>query len=221
LTQDNKSIILSLVPLHQKRGRGEIKMNEKGLSVRESFSLALDIICKKFSATEVVLIETPKAVIASDVDCYKVNHGYSAYGRVMILTINDKEYIVALGTTCGDYPADPYNCDIAIIPVVLGKLSELKETIFTKLSNNYYFENSIVVARDDGRTVFNSSGPLQEETREVFASGIPKKFIAQELEHDKELIYRDGRPFVKYYVRYTEKFPDFLAGKICEFMMRG
>jgi hypothetical protein len=198
-------------------------MNEKGLSVRESFSIALEIIQIKLKSKEIILTKTPKAIIASDVDCYKTKNGCSAYGKVIVSNMDGKEYIVALGTVCGDYPADPYNCDIAVIPVVLNEISEqeIKETISNKLSNNYYFVNSIVVARDDGRTVVNADGPLQEKIREIFASGIPRKFIAQELEFDEDIVHLDGRPFVKSYMRYTEEFPDYLAGKICEVIIRG
>ena len=193
-------------------------MTEKGLSARESFVTAFEAVRQKLNGKEVILPKTPEAEIANDSDYHRTKVGYSAYKKVALVTVDGKEWVVALGFACGDYPADRYNCDIAAIPVSsTGKPNEqLAEEIHDILEGNYYFKNSIVIAMADGRIALNSRGPFREIMLKTLGTGMPTEFTAQQLEHQEGVLHADCRPVVKYGKRYTKEFPIYLSDRICE-----
>ncbi|MFA5197788.1 MAG: hypothetical protein WC437_05220 [Patescibacteria group bacterium] len=189
----------------------------KELTAKESFDKAFKHMRKKLNGKEVVLSESPQAEIANDSDWHRERVGYFIYKKVMTAVIDGKECVIALGTASGDYPADPYGCDIVAFRISLDGKSEkeVKELICKKLIEGSYFKNSVVIAMDDGRTTINPKGPFTEFIRETAHEWTPAEYTAKPVEYHEGVLTLDCRRAVKSSKRYTEQFPAHLSDMVC------
>lgn len=198
-------------------------MTENGLTAKEAFLSIFEDMQQKLDGKEIILPKKkPMAVIAYDwsPDGTKRNIGYSVYEKAMIVIIKGREWVIAFGTACGDYPADPFNCDIAALYIPSDGMSEneLNNKIYRKLSCGRYFQNSVIVAMADGTLRLNSRGPLLDRLKSL-GTGVPEEFIAQRLELKKASARTDSRQVVKRPERYTKEFPAYFSDRICEALM--
>jgi len=165
----------------------------------------------KKNGREIELPSEAMAEIANDSDWHRIRIGYTAYKSAIVLKIGDQEWAVAFGTKCGNYPADPYNCDIAAvkIPENISSEEELAEEIRDALEENKYFRYSLIFAMADGQLYLNRSGVFSKEVFKLLDSRI-QKYIAQDLEVDSQYFTTDFRPVVKQAVRYKREFVNVL-----------
>jgi len=165
----------------------------------------------KKNGREIELPSEAMAEIANDSDWHRIRIGYTAYKSAIVLKIGDQEWAVAFGTKCGNYPADPYNCDIAAvkIPENISSEEELAEEIRDALEENKYFRYSLIFAMADGQLYLNRSGVFSKEVFKLLDSRI-QKYIAQDLEVDSQYFTTDLRPVVKQAVRYKREFVNVL-----------
>jgi len=191
---------------------------EEGLYVGEAFDEAFEHMKRKLNGKEIILSETPQAEIANDSDWHRSREGYFIYRKVMIAVVEGKECVVALGTASGDYPADPYCCDIVAFRISSeGKSEEeLKELICNELVRGSYFKNSVVIAMDNGRTTINPDGPFAEFIKKTAYEWTPAEYTAKPVEYQEGVLTGDCRKVVKSSKRYTEQFPAHLSDMVCD-----
>lgn len=185
---------------------------EKGLSARELFKGAYAAI--KNASREIKLPQTALAEIADDSDFHRTRVGYSGYDFAVILKLGDKEWAISLGTACGAYPADPYNCDIVAVQVCTkGKTEkQLAIEIMKELIRNSYFCKSLIIALADGRITLMGT-PLSQKIGEILGPKIDE-FIAKEMEINPKVIHTDLRPVVTSAVEYEKAFVPVLCDAI-------
>lgn len=170
---------------------------QKGLSARELLTEAFDDLRNKLGGKTVDLPSKALAKIADDSDWHRTKVGYSGYESAALVKCDEKWWAIAFGIRCGDYPADPYDCDIAAVPVsVEGKTGdEVAKEIHDALEKNSYFRSSLIYAMADGSLAVKEErfGP------KVYELLRPKiqEFTAQKLEVDPDVIMMDLRPVVK------------------------
>ncbi len=139
--------------------------------------------------------------IADDSDHHRSRTGYMSYDSARIITLNDQNWLLALGEKTGDYPGSQYKGDIFALPAKgLEDLSEedlpdiIKGGISGRLNNpllNLFgrmpFFNSLIIAMSKGYVNFPKDGlggKLAELTLDKFQS----EYIAKELVEDSNYI---------------------------------
>lgn len=186
-------------------------MGEKqGLSARELLEGAYNALKK--GGKEIKLPSKATAEIANDSDWHRTRIGYTGYESATLLKIGNKEWVVAFGTKCGSYPADPYNCDIVAVQLSGdGKPNEeVVSEIHDALEGNSYFRHSLIYAMADGQLALNKDGRFGQKVLALLRPKV-QEFIAQELETDSRYFTMDLRPVVKSTVQYKPEFVGFLC----------
>lgn len=183
---------------------------KKGLSARELLENTYNAL--KNSGKEIKLPSKAMAEIANDSDYHRTRIGYIGYESATILKVGEKEWAVAFGIKCGSYPADPYNCDIAVVQFFgNGKSDEEVVTeIYGALRGNSYFRNSLIYAMADGQLAVNKNGQFNQKILELLKPKV-QEFIAQDLEIDPNYFTMDLRQVVKSSVQYKSEFVVFLS----------
>jgi hypothetical protein len=190
--------------------RRQVKLAEKqGLSAKELLEGVYEVF--ENEGRKIKLPSKATAEIADDSDWHRDRRGYTGYESATLLKIGDKEWLIAFGTKCGGYPADPYNCDIATMQFFGdGKSDELVATeAYDALKENRYFRKSIIYAMASGQLMVKSGGCFSNEVIE-FLSPRVYGFIAQELETNLDCLTMDGRPVVTTSTQYKPEFVAFL-----------
>ena len=82
------------------------------VSARELLEDTYCLLKNKLGGREVEISAITE--IARDVDG---RTGSNIYEKAMFLKVSDKKWAVSFGTKGGGYLSDPYNCDIAAVPV--------------------------------------------------------------------------------------------------------
>lgn len=184
---------------------------KQGLSARQLLEGVYNLLKDKLDGREIKLLLKAMAEIANDSDWHRTRVGYTGYETAVLLKIDDKEWAVAFGTACGSYPADPYNCDIAAVPVSTNGKSneEIAKEIHKTLSRGGYFRDSLIYAMADGRLAINKDGRFGQKVLELLKPKI-QEFIAQDLETDSRYLHMDLRPVVKSVAQYKPGFVAFL-----------
>jgi len=180
-----------------------------GLSARELLEAVYNLLKK--DGREIKLSLKAVAKIADDSDGHRTRIGYTGYESAAILKVADREWILAFGTKCGQYPADPYNCDIVAMRANLdGKTDkEAEPEIHQALERNTCFHHSLAYAMADGTLALNQNGCFCDKVIELLRPKI-EEFIARDLEVDPNCFTMDLRPVVKSAVQYKPEFIDFL-----------
>ena len=182
---------------------------KQGLSAKELLEGVFDKF--KLGGKEIKLSSKAMAVIANDSDWHRTRIGYTGYESAVLLKVGDKEWAIAFGIACGSYPADPYNCDIAAVPVSTnGKSNEkIAKEIHEALKEGNYFRNSLIHAMANGQLGTNKDSRFGQKVLELLGPRV-QEFIAQDLETDSRFITMDLRPLVKSGVQYKPEFVVFL-----------
>lgn len=185
-------------------------MTEKlGISARELLKGVYDTFKK--SGREVKLPSKAMAEIASDSDLHRTRIGYTSYESATLLKIGDKVWAVSFGTACGDYPAEPYNCDIVAIQFSSDEKTD-EETaleIHRVLEGAHYFRNSLIYAMANGELALNKCGRFGQKVFDLLAPRA-QEFVAKGLEIDPEHFTMDLRPVVRSAIQYKPEFVVFL-----------
>ena len=184
-------------------------MGEKqGLSAKELLEGVYNALKK--DGREVKLPSKAMAEIANDSDWHRTRIGYTGYESATLLKIGDKEWVVAFGTKCGSYPADPYNCDIAAVQLSGDGKSdeEVASEIHDALRGNSYFCHSLIYAMADGQLALNKDERFGQKVLDLLRPKV-QEFIAQDLETDSRYFTMDLRPVVKSAVQYKPEFVGF------------
>ena len=178
----------------------------------------------KTNAKEIILKEIPRPTIARDSDYERDRTGYSAYKQVMLLTINEREWVVALGHAGGGYPADPYDCDITAIKMQEIRLADLLPTkaeklVFKKLEDSGYFINAVAIALEGGMIGIDEGIKEENRAKRKF-SPVDGKYIAKEVQWHENIVSLDLRPVPVSCQQYTEEAPEYLAETILSILTR-
>lgn len=179
------------------------------LSARELLEGVYNVL--KNGGREIKLPSKAMAKIADDSDWHRTRVGYTGYESATLLKVGEKEWVVAFGTACGDYPADPYNCDIVAVQFSgNGKSDEqVAAEIHDALEGNRCFRHSLVYVMANGQLVVNKDGHFGQKVLELLRPKV-QEFIAQDLETDPRYFTLDLRPVVKSAVQYKAEFVGFL-----------
>ncbi len=182
------------------------------LSARELMTETFNVLKYKFNGKEIKLPYKALAEIANDSDWHRTRVGYTGYESAVIVKIGEKEWAIAFGTACGNYPADPYNCDIAAVQFFrTGKFDQRTAgKVHMALEDNDYFRNSLIFAMANGQLSMNKESRFSQKVLELLGPKV-EDFIAQDLETDPHYFTMDGRPVVKSAIRYRREFVAFLA----------
>lgn len=186
-------------------------VEKQSLSARQLLEGVHSLLKDKLDGKEIKLPSKAMAEIADDSDYHRTRVGYTGYETAILLKVDDKEWAVAFGTKCGSYPADPYNCDIAAVPVSINGKSdeETAKEIHEALNGNSYFRNSLVYAMADGQLAISENSKYGQKVLELLEPRV-QEFIAQNLETDSQYFTMDLRPLVKSSVQYKPEFMVFL-----------
>jgi len=179
-------------------------MTQNGLSVRDSFVAAFEILQQKLNGKNIAVPEEPSAYYP--VVCKKL----------MILVVEGTEWAIALRTI----RQRGYDSDIAAVSISSGGISEeqLQKNIYKAFEDNP--KNAIIIATDEGKINFYMRSFFIEEVKKAFPSGgVPKEFILQSAEYAKGYLQADTSPIIRSGQRYTEKFPSYLSGRIQEVLL--
>lgn len=184
----------------------------QGLSARELLSETFNNLQIKLDGKSISLPSMAAAEIANDSDWHRTRIGYTGYESAVLVKNGNRQWVIAFGTKCGSYPADPYNCDIAAVPISVNGKSDnrVAKEIHDALENNNYFRSSLIYAMADGRLVVNNEGRFGQKVFEFLRPKIGE-FIAQELETDPRFLTTDFRPVVKSAIQYKREFVAFLS----------
>lgn len=187
----------------------------QGLSARQLLEGVYSLFKEKLNGREIKLPSRALSLIADDSDWHRTRVGYTGYDTAVLLRVGAKEWAVAFGTKCGSYPADPYNCDIAAVPISLNEKSdeEIAKEIHEALERSSYFYNSLIYAMADGRLAVRNNR-FGQKVLELLKPKV-QEFIAQDLEIDPRYFTMDLRPLVKSSVQYKPEFVAFLFEMLC------
>jgi len=186
-------------------------VEKQELSARQILEGVYNSLKDKIDGKETKLPSKATAEIANDSDWHRTRVGYTGYETAVLLMVDGKEWAVAFGTKCGSYPSDPYNCDIAAVPVSTNGKSdeEIAKEIHEALEEGIYFHNSLIYAMADGRLAISKDSRFGSKVLELLRPRV-QEFIAQELETDFRYFTMDLRPVVKSAVQYRPEFIAFL-----------
>lgn len=183
-----------------------------GLSVNQIFELLYDMFKKK-GGCEIKFKKEVLVEIANDSDHHKTNIGYSSYDRVLVLGTGSKKWGICLGKATGQYPAHPFNCDIAIVAINNDPLGDTRKEVSKILSESSYFKYSPIFGMADGAIGIGN--------RNVFGSNLiaelgntMDKFIAKDAQYNREIFTMDGSPVVISQVLYKEELAEFFFKNI-------
>ncbi|MCL5016193.1 MAG: hypothetical protein M1312_01075 [Patescibacteria group bacterium] len=187
-------------------------MEETGLSARELLTEALNNLQLRLKGTAVELPKKVLAEIADDSDWHRSRTGYTGYKSAIVVKCGGKRWAIALGIKCGGYPADPYNCDIAAVPLSSnGEEAKLAEEISAALKRNSYFRHSLIYAMDSGELAACSYvGCLGQRVLDFLRPRI-REFIARDLKIDPTIWTMDLRPVVRSTILYKRELVAFLS----------
>jgi len=181
---------------------------KKGLSAREVLEGVYNLLKKKFKAKEIKLPKPATAEVGNDSDWHRTRIGYIKYEKFLLLKLNSgKAWIISLGTVCGDYPANRYDCDLAAIPI--SKKRKIAHEGFKLLKKNSYFKNSIIFSLYTGELAVKEN-TFGRKIIEILGRELDK-FIAKEAEIDHRYFNLDFTPVVKSPLEYKPKLIDFLS----------
>jgi hypothetical protein len=133
---------------------------------------------------EIKLLSDTRSLLATETDWHTSRYAWSYYEKAVLLRVNGKEWAITLGVKSEDYLADPYNSDIAAVPISTkgksGKRSNkrIAEEIRKALQEGIYLHNSLICAMADGSLRVNKNNPFGSKISELLHSGI-EEFIAQ------------------------------------------
>lgn len=194
----------------------------KGLSARELLTATFNALKMRLGGKEIKLPSEALAEIANDSDWHRTRVGYTGYESAVLLKVGGREWAVAFGTTCGDYPADRYNCDIAAVRLSgHGKSKkQIAEEIRQALEGNSYFRGSLIYAMADGNLAGSSRSRFTRKVLEVLQPRI-RSFIAQDIKADPDYITGDLQPLVISAVRYKKEFAAFLSDTLQTVLAQG
>jgi len=186
-------------------------VEKQGLSARQLLEGVYNSFKDELDGREVKLPSKAMAEIANDSDWHRTRVGYTGYETAVLLKIGGKEWVISFGTACGSYPADPYDCDIAAVPISTNGKSdeEIAKEIHEALEKGSYFRNSLIYAMADGQLAISKGGRFGSKVLELLRPRV-QEFIAQKLEIDSRYFTMDLRPVVKSAVRYKPEFIAFL-----------
>lgn len=184
----------------------------QGLSARELLSETFNDLQIKLDGKSINLPSMAAAEIANDSDWHRTRIGYTGYESAVLVKNGNKQWVIAFGTKFGSYPTNPYNCDIAAVPISVDEKpdDQVAKEIHDALEGNNYFRNSLIYAMADGRLAVNSEGRFGQKVFEFLQPKI-REFIAQELETDSRFLTMDLHPVMKSAVRYKREFVIFLS----------
>ncbi|MBI5421007.1 MAG: hypothetical protein HZA35_01705 [Parcubacteria group bacterium] len=91
--------------------------------------------------------QCPLALIGDDSDDHRIRAGFMRYEEMAVVRINNTCWAIALGSACGDYPADPYSKDITAVQMDEIPVPEL-------LKRSCYFLNSLIASKRFGGELF-------------------------------------------------------------------
>ena len=185
-----------------------------GISARELLLETFNDLQDKLKGKKIDLPRQARALIADDSDWHRIRRGFTGYESAVVLEPNEAKmsWVIAFGTKCGSYPADPYNCDIAAVSISTRDTPEeqLAADIYASLRRNTRFRNSLIYAMADGEIAISKRSPFIKDVLDFLQPRI-EEFIAQNLEVDPELFTTDFRPVVKSAIRYKREFVPFLS----------
>jgi len=166
-------------------------MERKQLSARQLLFEVYSLLKDRLNGKEIKLPPETIVEIASAYRCGKRRIGYTGY-ETAILSENDKEWVVAFGTKCGGYPANPYNCDIAAILISHDGKSdeEVAKEIYKALKRGSYFSNSLIYAMADGQLFTSKYSQFGQKVFELLRPKV-QKFRAPNLEIDSRYFTMD------------------------------
>jgi len=194
-------------------------MTEKdtSISARSFLRKAFCLLKKNFEGKLIRLNKETRAEIANDSDWHRTRIGYMRYISAILLKSGDKEWIVAFGIKCGQYPADQYDCDITAINFNSeGKSKKyITEEVSEALNKSKYFRNSIVFSKSNGRLVTNTEGYFYEKVKKIFLPRT-KEFVAETLVVDHEHITSDAQSIVISPVLYKKEYVPIFSQMIGE-----
>ncbi|MEI8339719.1 MAG: hypothetical protein WCF94_03575 [bacterium] len=189
----------------------EKKTVQEGLLIKEVLTQVYEGLKKKFGVKEIKLTEKAMAEIADDSDWHRTRMGYTGYNSCIFLKIGNKEFCVALGEKCGAYPADPYNCDIAVVSVSRNgvNMEALDTKVSKALGENSYFRSSVIIAMADG-SVGAVDGGLGAELFKIVGPKA-KEVLFKKIETNPDLLSPATlTPMVTSAARYKPEFVDIL-----------
>lgn len=183
----------------------------KGLSARELLKGVYDTL-KEDGEKEIELSSKAMAEIARDSDYHKERVGYMGYESAVLLKVGWQEWVVAFGTKCGAYPADPYDCDIVAVQFSSeGKTSEeIVSEAYIVLEGNHHFHNSLIYAMEGGLLAVNSNGHFGSRVLDLLKPEVQKS-IVRDIEIDPSCCTMDMRPVVKSAIQYEPEFVAFVS----------
>lgn len=121
------------------------------LGARDLLTEVFQTLVTKYAGVEMKFERGALAEIANDSDWHRTRIGYSRYKSVWVTTIGAKRWALAFGVAFGDYPAEPYNCDILALELhgPSDASVDIRE-VHGRISDSGYFRNSLIFAKASG-----------------------------------------------------------------------
>lgn len=122
---------------------------QTGLSAREVLQEVFRALT--LGAPAIRLDPSIAVLIADDSDWHRTKQGFTSYREVHIVELGSRKFLLAFGEACGDYPAEPFNCDIFVWRLEEGAATELSQKVLREaLKENQFFQSSLIMAYRDG-----------------------------------------------------------------------
>jgi hypothetical protein len=184
---------------------------EEVLLAKEIFEKTLELIKITLNGATVMLPNEILAKIADDSDWHRTRIGYSKYKSFVLVTIGKKRWAIALGEKYGQYPAAPYNCDLAVIKITGNNVIKIVQEGL----GADYFQNSILFAMAKGSLGFMDGSSVARRLFQIFRQESIGKFVGQGLKKSHEFIDPSTLDYlVTEEIKYKESFIPFLKDKI-------
>ncbi|MHA1743683.1 MAG: hypothetical protein ACTSV6_05475 [Candidatus Heimdallarchaeota archaeon] len=187
------------------------------ISVNTLLKKVYEKIIKQVDGKEISFDEPVETLIADDSDWHRTARGYMQYTSGFLVKIKDALWFIARGRPTGSYPARPYDSDIITIKLTSSSVEDIKKEI----QKSWYFLNSILWARKDGRLGTARNEAIGNQVKKRLTAETIQKFKAKNLEYDQRYVTVEGwsiKPVVKSPILYKKEFADYLAKIIIEIL---
>jgi hypothetical protein len=197
-------------------------MEKKGLTAGEVIRKVFEKIKERHSHREIHFPRGALALIADDSDLHRIRRGYMKYDSAILIHLGNKNWALARGEACGDYPADPYDSDIWAAEIKAGSKSpeQIASEIREMIRKSEFFSNTIIGGRKDG-SFFISKNIFGKKVKELLPAEKLSNFVSSEMKIDSRYFTIEGSnvlPIVKKPMQYKEELVDFLAQLIIQIL---
>ena len=183
------------------------------LFVIELFQLCVEKLFEKFGKNRFNLDEPFSVEIANDSDHHRTRIGTMNYQDLVVISIENRNWIISQGLKSGAYPGEEFTGDI--IAVELFSETENNDEIAQYFCKHAgcYFRNSLVIGASFGDLGSNESGYFGTKVQD-FCYSIDRDIIANESKINPNYISLNLIPIFDRKTTYKPKAVEVLAESI-------